>query len=189
MAGRPDSKKREMMLNQACEILSRSGVVDTSLRSLAAQMGTSGRMLIYYFGSKEKLILEVIEHEQRRAAPDPGVSSSAADLRAYILADWDSITRGEKHVSVRILEQVFGAACAQESPYAHYTAQTLDRLIGNFEARLVAIGMPGDIAATRAVVGLTALQGYLMRYFTAADPAAVDRDFLRFVDDVILAPF
>lgn len=189
MAGRPDSKKREMMLNQACEILSRSGVVDTSLRSLAAQMGTSGRMLIYYFGSKEKLILEVIEHEQRRAAPDPGVSSSAADLRAYILADWDSITRGEKHVSVRILEQVFGAACAQDSPYADYTAQTLDRLIGNFETRLVAIGMPGDTAATRAVVGLTALQGYLMRYFTAADPAAVDRDFLRFVDDVILAPF
>lgn len=62
-------------------------------------------------------------------------------------------------------------------------------VISNFETRLVAIGMPADIAATRAVVGLTALQGYLMRYFTATDPAMVDREFLRFVDDVILAPF
>lgn len=177
------------MLDEACEVLSRSGVVDTSLRSLATQMGTSARMLIYYFGSKEQLILDVLEYEQLRAAPDPEVSPSIDDLRAYILADWDSITRGEKRVSVRILEQVFGAACAQNSPYAAYTAQTLTHLIGNFEARLLAVGMPVDTAATRAVVGLTALQGYLMRYFTAVAPATVDREFLRFVDDVLLAPF
>src|SRR5207244_4387925 len=100
--------------------------------SLAAEMGTSARMLIYYFASKEKLILEVLAHEQRQFAPDPEVSSSMADLRAYILADWHSITRGERRVSVRILEQVFGAACAQNSPYAAYTAQTLAQLIQNF---------------------------------------------------------
>lgn len=146
-------------------------------------------MLIYYFGSQEQLILDILAHEQRQFVPDPEISTSLADLRAYILADWESITRGERRVGVRILEQVFGAACAQDSPYAAYTAQTLSQLIHNFEARLLAVGMPPDIAATRSVVGLTALQGFVMRYFTAEDPAAIDREFLRLVDDVLLAPF
>ncbi len=152
-------------------------------------MGTTGRMLIYYFGSKEKLIVEVLDHQQRQFEPDPDLSPSIADLRAYLLADWESITRGEKRIGVRILEQVFGAACAQDSPYTAYTAQTLAQLISNFETRLLAVGMPAEIAATRAVVGLTSLQGFVMRYFTAEDPTTVDRDFLRLVDDVLLAPF
>lgn len=142
-----------------------------------------------YFGSKERLILDVLDHEQRRFAPDPDVSTSIAELRAYVLEDWATITCGEKRVSVRILEQVFGAACGQDSPYAAYTAQTLEQLIRNFEARLLAVGMPAHIATTRAIVGLTALQGFVMRYFTAEDPTLIDREFLRLVDEVLLAPY
>jgi hypothetical protein len=37
-------------------VLARTGLVDTSLRSLAAEMGTSARMLVYYFGSDEFLL-------------------------------------------------------------------------------------------------------------------------------------
>ncbi|MFE3193690.1 TetR/AcrR family transcriptional regulator [Nocardia sp. NPDC059240] len=189
MTARADSAKRLALLDQACEILSRSGVVDTSLRSLAAQMGTSGRMLIYYFGSKEQLILDVLTHMQRRFTPDPEISSSLADLRAYLLADWATITRGERRIGVRILLQVFGASCAQNSPYATYTTETLTTLIHNFEARLLAVGMPPATAATRATLCLSALQGFLIRYFTAEDPTPIDHEFTRLIDDVILAPF
>ncbi|MGW4247848.1 TetR/AcrR family transcriptional regulator [Nocardia sp. NPDC004722] len=189
MTGRADSAKRATLLDQASEILSRSGVVDTSLRSLATQLGTSGRMLIYYFGSKEQLILDVLAHMQRQFTPDPEISTSLADLRAYLLADWESITRGERRVAVRILLQVFGASCTQHSPYAPYATETLTQLITNFEARLHAVGMPPATAAARATLGLSALQGYLIRYFTAPDPTVIDREFLQLVDDVLLAPF
>jgi AcrR family transcriptional regulator len=58
-----DHVKREELLASAAAILARTGVVDTSLRSLAAEMGTSARMLVYYFGSKEHLILEVMHRQ------------------------------------------------------------------------------------------------------------------------------
>ena len=42
-----DEQKREQLLDQAAAVLARRGVVDTSLRSLAAELGTSARMLVY----------------------------------------------------------------------------------------------------------------------------------------------
>jgi len=64
-----DHAKREELLAAAGAILARTGVVDTSLRELASRMGTSARMLVYYFGSKEHLILEVLTREQREVIP------------------------------------------------------------------------------------------------------------------------
>ena len=42
------------------------GVANLSLRPLAAAVGTSARMLLHYFGSKEALIAEVMEQVQAR---------------------------------------------------------------------------------------------------------------------------
>jgi AcrR family transcriptional regulator len=62
-----DHDKRDALLAEAAAVLARRGVVDTSLRALAAEMGTSARMLIFYFGSKENLILEM-QHDLRHTA-------------------------------------------------------------------------------------------------------------------------
>jgi AcrR family transcriptional regulator len=65
-----DHAKREELLAAAGSVLARTGVTDTSLRTLAAEMGTSARMLVYYFGSKERLILDVMNRQQRAAIPE-----------------------------------------------------------------------------------------------------------------------
>jgi methylphosphotriester-DNA--protein-cysteine methyltransferase len=62
-----DLAKREELLAAAGAVLARTGLAETSLRSLAAEMGTSARMLVYYFGSKEHLTLEVMNRQQRAA--------------------------------------------------------------------------------------------------------------------------
>jgi AcrR family transcriptional regulator len=48
--------KCEQLVDQAAAVLARRGVVDTSLRSLAAELGTSARTLVYWFGSKDDLL-------------------------------------------------------------------------------------------------------------------------------------
>ena len=61
---------RERLLGAAMEHVAQHGVGDLSLRSLAAALGTSHRMLIYHFGSREGLLIEVIravEAQQREA--------------------------------------------------------------------------------------------------------------------------
>ncbi|WP_029110194.1 TetR/AcrR family transcriptional regulator [Mycobacterium sp. URHD0025] len=187
-----DHAKREELLATAGAILARTGVVDTSLRELASQMGTSARMLVYYFGSKEQLILDVLNRQQRAAIPQTeelDLPDSIAAHRQWCFEDWHACTRGERRDSLRIVLQVFGAACGLDSPYREYTWDTLSLLTRNSKARLQALGMPAHVAETRSRIALAAFQGFIIEYFTAPDPAFVDDTFARFVDEFLLAPF
>ncbi|WP_231965565.1 MULTISPECIES: TetR/AcrR family transcriptional regulator [Mycobacteriaceae] len=187
-----DHAKREALLAAAGVVLARTGVVDTSLRTLAAEMGTSARMLVYYFGSKEQLILEVMIRQQRAAIPetdDLELPVSIEAHRQWCFEDWHACTRGERRDTLRVVLQVFGAACGLDSPYREYTWDTLSLLTRNSQARLEALGMPTHVAETRSRIALAAFQGFIIEYFTADDPAHVDDTFARFVDEFLLAPF
>lgn len=74
---------REALLERIIEWFSDHGVVDTSMRTLAAGVGTSNRMLNYHFGSREDLLVAVIEHVC-------AVEESA--LQAYLAASADPFT-------------------------------------------------------------------------------------------------
>ncbi|KWX20970.1 TetR/AcrR family transcriptional regulator [Mycolicibacterium wolinskyi] len=187
-----DHAKREELLAAAGVVLARTGVIDTSLRTLAAEMGTSARMLVYYFGSKEQLILEVMVRQQRAAIPetdDLELPASIEAHRQWCFDDWHACTRGERRDNLRVVLQVFGAACGVDSPYREYTWDTLSLLTRNSQARLEALGMPTHVAETRSRIALAAFQGFIIEYFTADDPAHVDDTFARFVDEFLLAPF
>jgi AcrR family transcriptional regulator len=187
-----DVAKREELLAAAATVLARTGLVDTSLRSLAAEMSTSARMLVYYFGSKEQLILDVMNRQQRAAIPntdDVELPVSVAAHRQWCVEDWHACTRGERSDNLRVLLQVFGAACGRDSPYRTYTWETLSLLTRNSQVRLEALGMPTHVAETRSRIALAALQGFIIEYFTADDPDHVDDTFARFIDEFLLAPF
>jgi AcrR family transcriptional regulator len=51
---------RELLLGRIVEWFAAHGVLDTSMRTLAAGVGTSNRMLNYHFGSREQLLAAVI---------------------------------------------------------------------------------------------------------------------------------
>ena len=187
-----DHAKREELLAAAGAILARTGVVDTSLRELAAQMETRARMLVYYFRSKEQLILEVLTRQQRAAIPETDeldLPISIAAHRQWCIEDWHECTRGERHNNLRVVLQVFGAACGVDSPYREYTWETLSLLTRNSRARLEAVGMPTHVADTRSRIALAAFQGLIIEFFTAQDQTFVDNTFARFVDEFLLAPW
>jgi AcrR family transcriptional regulator len=60
---------RDRLLAGAVEHFGRNGIGDTTLRGIAAALGTSHRMLIYHFGSREGLLAAVtreVEDRHRR---------------------------------------------------------------------------------------------------------------------------
>src|SRR5262249_15473948 len=64
------SQARERLLDAAVRHALDAGIADLSLRQLAAAIGTSHRMLLYHFGSREGLLVAVtqaVEDRQRRA--------------------------------------------------------------------------------------------------------------------------
>ena len=56
-----DSSPREALLHKAMAYYAHHGVRDTSLRTLAAEIDTSQRMLHYHFGSRADLLAAVVE--------------------------------------------------------------------------------------------------------------------------------
>src|ERR1700759_4223033 len=64
---------KQQLLERALGYLAEHGIGDISLRELAAALGTSHRMLIYHFGSKEGLFVAIVqeaENRQRRLLAD-----------------------------------------------------------------------------------------------------------------------
>ncbi|GIJ31429.1 TetR/AcrR family transcriptional regulator [Verrucosispora sp. WMMD703] len=57
----PAGGPQEALLRRVIAYFAANGVGDTSLRTLAAEIGTSHRMLIYHFGSREGLLTAMVE--------------------------------------------------------------------------------------------------------------------------------
>jgi AcrR family transcriptional regulator len=60
------STRKEELLNGALSYLSEHGIANVSLRPMATQLGTSPRILMFHFKSKERLLQEVMEELQTR---------------------------------------------------------------------------------------------------------------------------
>ena len=80
-SGMTTSQPRERLLAAAVEQAMCGGIADLSLRELAAAIGTSHRMLLYHFGSREGLLTAVaraVEEAQRAGVSEWGVTSASA---------------------------------------------------------------------------------------------------------------
>ena len=74
-------------MRAAVECFAERGVGDHSLRAIAEELGTSHRMLIYHFGSREGLLVAV------RKAVEAGQRDMLAALAADADADPRAVTR------------------------------------------------------------------------------------------------
>jgi AcrR family transcriptional regulator len=75
------SQAREHLLASAVRHALDAGIADLSLRQIAAAIGTSHRMLIYHFGSREGLLVAVtqaVEDQQRAALLESGATAQDA---------------------------------------------------------------------------------------------------------------
>jgi AcrR family transcriptional regulator len=54
------SRRKKQLLRGALQYLNRHGIANASLRPMAAQLGTSPRMLMFHFRSKEGLLQDVL---------------------------------------------------------------------------------------------------------------------------------
>jgi AcrR family transcriptional regulator len=66
MARTPDETRRAELLDAVVDYVCAHGVAGLSLRPLAKAVDSSPRVLLYYFGSKEDLVTEVLEQAGAR---------------------------------------------------------------------------------------------------------------------------
>ena len=98
---------RERLLEATMDYVRKNGVGDLTLRQLAAAVGTSHRMLVYHFGSKEGLFVEVIR----------SVEAEQVQALTYGLL-LDLLGTGDRDSVHAALEQFLGLYQVSEPPKA-----------------------------------------------------------------------
>lgn len=99
-----DPRRRTDVLARAADYVLERGLAGLSLRPLAKALGTSPRMLLYDFGSKEQLIDEVLAQIRRREE-----TLLEADVRT--LEDvWRWIAAPERKPFLRLFFEVYVGA-------------------------------------------------------------------------------
>jgi AcrR family transcriptional regulator len=116
------SMRKAMLVESLIAYLIRRGVADLSLRPMAAAVGTSARLLIFHFGSKERLLLEVLDEMQARLQRslagllgEPGVTRSAP-LRQF----WDWALKEPNFSQLQLIYQLHVLAAQDHKTYGKY---------------------------------------------------------------------
>jgi AcrR family transcriptional regulator len=176
---------RERLLAAAIEYVSQHGVGEISLRGLAAALGTSHRMLIYHFGSREALLIEVIRtvEEQQRAALAETLKDSDAPPAEIMRRMWARVADPALWPNERLFFEVYAQAL-QGSPHA---LPVLDGIVEAWVeplAALVAPGRPMAEARAEARLGVAVVRGLLLDLLATRDREAVDAAMERYISAI-----
>jgi AcrR family transcriptional regulator len=177
-----ESASRERLLAAAIDYAAEHGISDLSLRRLAAALGTSHRMLIYHFGSKEGLLVEVIravEQRQRDAlaglARDPSLSPAETMRRM-----WERLADPSLSPHERLFFEVYGQALQGRA----HAAPLLDGIVESWLDPLtefaIELGIPADTARANARLWVAVARGLLLDLLATGDRRGVDEALEQF---------
>jgi AcrR family transcriptional regulator len=167
---------RQRLLDAAIDYVTEHGIGDLSLRALAAELGTSHRMLIHHFGSKDGLwvaIVRAVEERQREILGtvlyEPGQPVGDAS-RAF----WKHISDPSLWPNERLFFELYGRALQGRGP----AVELLDGIVTDWLEPItevnVALGLPRSEAAAQARLGLAVTRGLLLDLLATRDATGVD---------------
>ena len=180
----PDAAhRRQALTEEIADIVLREGLEVLALRGLAERLNTSARMLMYYFGSKEYLVVQTVERIVFRlqailARFDGGERQPAGAFLATVLA-----LTGDPEVGpfMNVLTDLVVRGAQGETPYDRLAEQLVASWVAWIDSRLLAPANPGQAAALLGIVeGVTLLEraapgstqsarAYLIGLFEAAE--------------------
>jgi AcrR family transcriptional regulator len=168
MVRTPDRSRRRQLLEAVFEEFARGGIGDRSLRDVAAAVGTSHRMLLHHFGSREDLLIAIVEEaELRQMTLVPELPMDPADGFA---AMWADLRRPELRHLERLFFECYSRAAQGEKPFTRMVPGAVDGWLREVEAATA--GVPYDGAMAR--LGLAVTRGLLLDLVATEDEAGVD---------------
>jgi AcrR family transcriptional regulator len=165
---------RTDLLERVIAYLAEAGVGDRSLRQIAAGAGTSHRMLIYHFGTRDALLVAVVravEDRTRAALAELGGRSP----REQAIEFWRRLSDPALAPYERLFFELYGAALAGSES----VAPVLDGIVTSWladDARFAGLSLP------RARMALAFTRGALLDLLATGDHEAVDASVREFVD-------
>ncbi|WP_337060406.1 TetR/AcrR family transcriptional regulator [Kineococcus sp. G2] len=174
--------RREELLQAATDHVLTHGLTQLSLRRVADSAGVGHAALLHHFGTRERLVTEIVERVLDRAFTSPELLEAdppGGPLRAL----WRHATTGRGEAYVRLFLAVTGNALHDEA-LAGAVRRSVRERTGMVEAGLVREGCPPPEAGALATLVLGTMRGLVLDRLVTGDTARVDAAFEAFARGV-----
>jgi AcrR family transcriptional regulator len=163
MPAEPTAQRRDELLDRVVEHLATHGLHDASLRTLAAAVGTSHRMLSYYFGSHRGLLREVsaaVEARQRASLEEMSVDPGLSPVE-IMRAQYARLVDPALHRYERLFFELYGRALQGDPDALPLLEGDVDRWVDASVPLFEALGYSGPAARAEARLSLAVARGLL----------------------------
>jgi AcrR family transcriptional regulator len=170
--------RRDQLLEAAYEFVLDHGLADLSLRPLAQEIGSSPRVLLYLFGSKDGLVRELLARA-RQAELQALVRIDEGDLDAVTVALWDWLSAPQhRRLLVLWVEAYARSLVDPDGPWSGFARATVDDWLD-----VLARAQPARERRTRAGLArrtatLALLRGSLLDLLATGDTGRVSAGLL-----------
>jgi AcrR family transcriptional regulator len=171
---RPVDEKRPGELRDAIvRYLIRHGVTGLSLRPLAKALGYTPRVLLYHFGSKEKMVIEVLAQIRERQRAAYG-RVKAADFTDACKAIWKRMSAPDSEPLFRLFFETYGMALRSPRLYKEFLHDTVEDWLREIAEPFYREGYDRREARAFATVVLAGLRGFMLDFCTTHDRKRLD---------------
>jgi AcrR family transcriptional regulator len=176
------------LLEAVTDVALAGGIADRSLRSIAEAAGTSHRMLIHHFGSREGLLVDVIqavEARQRGALSElvAGSTEVPGDLADRF---WKHLRSPELAPQERLFFEVYGQALQGRRWAKPLLEGVVEDWVGPVAAMLEAEGVSPHAARIVARLYVAVGRGLLLDVLATGDGIEVDMA-MQYFSEMLLA--
>ncbi|HEX7132399.1 MAG TPA: TetR family transcriptional regulator [Iamia sp.] len=155
VVGRAGDRRAEL-LDGATAWAAENGIATLSLRPLAAALGTSDRMLVYYFGSRDRLVEAIAGHAAEGIAAvmaSIGPAGTSRSARTWLDQCWELFGDPAARPALAVLFELDALGLRQPGAPRAAAAGVAARWSAVVDDALAALGVP----ARRRSGGLTAV--------------------------------
>ncbi|HEX6022148.1 MAG TPA: TetR/AcrR family transcriptional regulator [Solirubrobacter sp.] len=184
MGRRVDTDRRAALLDAAATHLIEHGIAKASLEAIAATAGTSARMLVHHFGTRDALIAGALQiarrrqlaHAQEHFKPGP-------DPAAVLTAAWPWLVDAETRKYFRLFQQVAALETLQERDHP---SELRTRLATDWRPMLRAVFAGCDDPEALADLLIAVYRGLATELVIGSDEAELKRAYERFIKGLAL---
>lgn len=165
-AGRPASPRKDELLDRAYRYALEHGLADLSLRPLAAAIGSSPRVLLFLFGSKDGLVRALLARARADELSLLGLARGEvddADLAAAVRVTWQWLVDARHRPLLILWLEAYARSLSEpDGPWGGFARQTVDDWLAVLDE------VSGAPVAERALA-LAVLRGALLDLLATGD--------------------
>jgi len=178
----PGSPRRAELLERTLDYATRTNLSELSLRPLAAEIGSSPRVLIYLFGSKDGLLREVLAAARaRQLAVVTRAMEDSAEPGDVLGRLWAWISRPDNAGVARLFFECYSRSLGGGEPWATFAADS----VRDWEPPLRRILTASNGAAppeAEVTLTLATLRGLLLDLLATGEAERIDLAWRRFIE-------